>query len=172
MKNTSLALKLLLSLVFTGSVIGCYTNAQIPADYKGKPFADSLNRKGPQVIPGIVELAFYDLGGEGIAYHDSDKINNGSGKLNYDQNCPVSGGLKPGNYICHFRENESVDLSYTKDLADFNHANLYEPPVLQLYLGWEAKGEWTNQHEINHDIYDLTLIKFPDTVLHIKFIEI
>jgi len=90
MKNTSLALKLLLSLVFTGSVIGCYTNAQIPADYKGKPFADSLNRKGPQVIPGIVELAFYDLGGEGIAYHDSDKINNGSDKLNYDQDCPVS----------------------------------------------------------------------------------
>lgn len=119
-------------------------HSQIPADYKGKPFIDSLHQKGPQVIPGTVELALYDLGGEGVAYHDTDKTNNGSGKLNYEQNCPASGGMRPSNYICHFRENESVDISYTKDIVDFSHPNLYEPPVNQLYLGWQADGEWTN----------------------------
>jgi hypothetical protein len=117
---------------------------QIPADYKGTPFIDSLHQKGPQVIPGTVELALYDMGGEGVAFHDTDKINNGSGKLNYEQNCPASGGKRPSNYICHFRENEAVDISYTKDIVDFSHPNLYEPPVNQLYLGWQADGEWTN----------------------------
>lgn len=118
--------------------------AQLPVDYKGKPFADSLYKKGPQVIPGKVELAYYDLGGEGVAYHDTDKINNGSGKLNYEQNCPASGKKTPSKYICHFRESEGVDISYTKDIVDFSHPNLYEPPADQLYLGWQADGEWTN----------------------------
>jgi hypothetical protein len=125
--------------LFTGIAV-----SQIPAGYKGKPFADKFHTKGPQVIPGIVELSLYDLGGEGIAYHDTDTINNGSGKLNYEQKCPSSGGKTPGDYICHFRENESVDISYTKDIVDFSHPNAYEPPVDQLYLGWQADGEWTN----------------------------
>jgi len=119
-------------------------SAQIPADYKGKPYTDQYHKKGPQVIPGVVELSLYDLGGEGVAYHDTDSINNGSGKLNYEQKCPPSGGKAPGDYICHFREKECVDISYTKDIVDFSHPNLYEPPVDQLYLGWQADGEWTN----------------------------
>jgi hypothetical protein len=35
-----------------------------------------------QQIPGKIQCEFYDQGGEGIAYHDTDSINNGSGKLN------------------------------------------------------------------------------------------
>ncbi|HVN57668.1 MAG TPA: hypothetical protein VMT63_05180 [Bacteroidales bacterium] len=118
--------------------------AQVPAGYKGKPFEDEFHRKGKQVIPGKLELALYDMGGEGVAYHDSDLVNNGSGKLNYEQKCPASGNAAPSPYICHFRENEDVDISYTKDIVDFSHPNLYEPPAGQLYLGWQAKGEWTN----------------------------
>ena len=134
----------LVSAIIICSCFCIFAQAQIPSDYKGKPYSDSLYRKGAQVIPGIVELGYYDLGGEGIAYHDVDKINNAGGKLNYEQNCPSSGGLPTPNYICHFRENEGVDVSYTKDLADFNHTNLYEPPVRQYYIGWEADNEWTN----------------------------
>src|ERR1039458_4900191 len=37
---------------------------------------------GPQKIPGKVLCAYYDLGGEGVAYHDSDPKNHGSGELN------------------------------------------------------------------------------------------
>ena len=44
------------------------TQAQIPTQYRGTPFFDdSLGFKGPHVIPGRVELAYYDFGGEGIA---------------------------------------------------------------------------------------------------------
>jgi len=43
-------------------------------NYTGKAWHDSI-----QVIPGKVECEKYDVGGEGIAYHDADSVNNGSG---------------------------------------------------------------------------------------------
>jgi hypothetical protein len=136
-KNTLLQTGILLLL----QVIFCKTFAQLPKDYKGKPFRDSVYTQGPQAVPGRVELAYYDLGGEGIAYHDTDSINNGSGKLNHDPN-----HLRPGVplYLEHFRENEGVDISFTKDFADFNHPNKVDPKVNQLYIGWQADGEWVN----------------------------
>ena len=112
----------------------------IPAGYKGKPFKDSLYKKGPQWLPGRVELAYYDLGGEGVAYHDTTPENEGS-KLNHTE-----GHWRPGipAYIAFFREKEGVDISYTKDWADFNHPNKVDPAVNQLYIGWQEDGEWTN----------------------------
>ena len=114
--------------------------AQIPPDYKGKPFRDSVYARGAQMIPGRVELALYDLGGEGVAYHDVTAENEGA-KLNHTQ-----GHWRPGvpEYIAFFRENEAVDISYTKDWADFNHPNKVDPAVNQLYIGWESDSEWTN----------------------------
>ena len=112
-----------------------------PADYKGTPFKDPEHKSGPQVIPGRLQCALYDLGGEGVAYHDTDAINHGSGELNHrPEHC------EPGvpASICYFRENEGADISYTKNLADFNHPNFFVPLKMQLYLGWEADGEWTN----------------------------
>ena len=116
-------------------------SAQVPAGYKGKPFQDKYHKNGPQTVPGRVELALYDRGGEGIAYHDSDAKNNGSGVLNRE---PMH--ERPGvpDYILHFREKEGVDISFTKDFADFNHPNKVDPAVNQLYIGWEEDGEWTN----------------------------
>src|ERR1700721_3369966 len=103
----------LLLLVLT--VVG---NAQVPEGYKGKPFQDATHNDGPQVIPGRLQTSLYDLGGEGVAYHDTDAINHGSGELNYTKgHCEE--GVPPT--ICHFRENEGVDLSYVKKLADLNH---------------------------------------------------
>ncbi len=67
-------------------LITCLINiglAQIPKDYKGKPFKDKYYKLGAQAIPGRVELAYYDLGGEGIAYHDNSPENEGS-KLNHE----------------------------------------------------------------------------------------
>jgi len=115
--------------------------AQVPSDYKGRPFRDKVYTRGAQMIPGRVELAYYDLGGEGVAYHDSDAKNNGSGVLNRE---PLH--QRPGipEYILHFREKEGVDISFTKDFADFNHPNKVDPAVNQLYIGWQEDGEWTN----------------------------
>jgi hypothetical protein len=68
-------------------------------------------------------------------------LNEGSGVLNHSK-----GHWRPGilRRTAFFRENESVDISYTKDWADFNHPNKVDPPVNQLYIGWQSDGEWTN----------------------------
>jgi hypothetical protein len=123
-------------LILANSIV----SAQLPASYKGKPFKDKYYKAGAQVIPGRIELAYYDLGGEGIAYHDVTSVNEGSA-LNH-----TNGHARPGvsEYICFFRENEGVDISYTKDWADFNHPNKVDPKVNQLYIGWEEDGEWIN----------------------------
>ena len=43
------------------------------------------------------------------------------------------------------RKDESVDVSYTKDFADFNHTNNYYTPAMnQLYVGWTENNEWLN----------------------------
>ena len=108
------------------------------SQYKGVPYHDSRYQGGAQAIPGTVHCAYYDLGGEGVAYHDSDAKNNGSGALN-----PAN-----GTYLNEFRMNEGVDTSYTK----FNHDpqiddNPYDkvrPPANLLYVGWTEPGEWFN----------------------------
>jgi len=104
--------------------------------YKGTPYRDSRYTRGAQTIPGRVEFAYYDFGGEGIAYHDSDAKNNGSGGLN-----PAD-----GTYLNEFRMKEGVDTSYTKfhDQIDNNPYNLVNPPENQMYVGWTEPGEWFN----------------------------
>jgi len=87
-----------------------------------------------QQIPGRVECEYYNTGGEGIAYHDSDSTNNGSGKLN-----PAN-----GTFLNEFRMHEGVDISYTKahDHIDDNLFNVVAPKMDQLYVGWTVPGEW------------------------------
>jgi len=108
------------------------------AQYKGTPYHDARYTGGAQAIPGKVMCAYYDLGGEGVAYHDSDAKNNGSGALN-----PAN-----GSYLNEFRINEGVDTSYTKfgldPKIDDNPFDKVVPPANLLYVGWTAPGEWFN----------------------------
>ena len=115
--------------------------AAMPADYTGKPFQDASHTNGAQIIPGRIECACYDLGGEGVAYHDTDAVNHGSGELNLKAQHQRPHATA---YIWSFRANEGVDISYTKDFADFNHTNYFTPTTNQLYVGWTADGEWCN----------------------------
>jgi len=103
-------------------------------NYKGKPYADSNVSTGAQKIPGKIQCEYYDLGGEGVAYHDTDSTNSGSGGLN-----------KGEGYLNTFRINEAVDISYTKfhDNIDNSPYNFVEPFPDQLYVGWTEPGEWT-----------------------------
>jgi hypothetical protein len=137
-KSRLLRSRLILSVLFA-----CLTATAIFAhvpnyqdNYKGTPFQDSRYRSGPQKIPGRVECAYFDLGGEGVAYHDTDAKNNGSGGLN-----PAD-----GTYLNQFRMDEGVDISYTKfhDQIDNNPYDLVQPPENQLYVGWTEPGEWFN----------------------------
>ena len=103
-------------------------------NYKGTPYHDDRYQGGAQKIPGRVNCAYYDLGGEGVAYHDTDAKNNGSGALN-----PAN-----GTYLNQFRMDEGVDTSYTKfhDEIDNNPYDVVQPPENMLYVGWTEPGEW------------------------------
>ncbi len=113
-------------------------NRDFLSSYKGTPFHDSKYSGGAQKVPGAVMCAYYDLGGEGVAYHDMDAKNNGSGALN-----PAN-----GTYLNEFRMNEGVDTSYTKfgldPKIDDNPYDKVTPPAGLLYVGWTEPGEWFN----------------------------
>jgi len=115
---------------------GAFASDGAPPGYSGIPFHDSAYKGGPQGIPGRVQCAYFDLGGEGVAYHTSDTRNHGSGELN-----PAN-----GSYLNEFRMNEAIGTSYTKfhDAIDRNPFNLVQPPEGQLYVGWTTPGEWIN----------------------------
>jgi hypothetical protein len=127
-----------LALAALGGLCFCGCTSTGLRNDRGKPFQDTVYHGGPQKIPGRVQCAYYDLGGEGVAYHDSDAVNNGSGKLN-----PAD-----GTYLNEFRMKEGVDTSYTKfhseTAIDNNPYDLVQPPEDQLYVGWTMPGEWFN----------------------------
>jgi hypothetical protein len=108
------------------------------SSYQGTPYEDGRYHGGAQKIPGKVYCAYYDRGGEGVAYHDSDAKNNGSGALN-----PAN-----GSYLNEFRMSEGVDTSYTKfkqdPQIDDNPYEKVQPPANLLYVGWTEPGEWFN----------------------------
>jgi len=109
--------------------VAIYSCATLPQSHTaGQPWMSKV-----QQIPGIVECELYNQGGEGIAYHDADSINNGSGKLN-----PAN-----GNFLNEFRMKEGVDISYTKSNdIDNSPYNKVAPVMNQLYVGWTEPGEW------------------------------
>jgi len=119
--------------------------------YKGSAYRDTRYQGGAQRIPGRVLCAYYDAGGEGVAYHDTDPRNHGSGELN-----PAD-----GTYLNEFRIHEGVDTSYTKfdrtpDRIDDNPFDKIVPPRDLLYVGWTEPGEWFNitVYEAQAGIYD------------------
>ncbi|MGB5205764.1 MAG: carbohydrate-binding protein [Eudoraea sp.] len=106
----------------------------LPKEELNSAYSDDKYKQSIQTIPGKLHCEYYDLGGEGIAYHDTDSVNNGSGKLN-----------KGNDYLSAFRKGEAVDISYTKfhNNADNSKFNLVQPQNGQLYIGWTEPGEWT-----------------------------
>src|SRR5260370_13145668 len=107
--------------------------------YKGVAYHDRRHNGSPQKMPGRVLCAYYDQGGEGVAYHDTDAKNHGSGELN-----PAD-----GTYLNEFRMREGVDTSNTKfdrkpTVIDDNPFDRVVPPRDMLYVGWTEPGEWFN----------------------------
>jgi hypothetical protein len=127
-------------VLITLPVVGarCASRQDFLALYKGTPYGDSRYHGGAQKLPGKVYCAYYDRGGEGVAYHDSDAKNNGSGALN-----PAD-----GSYLNEFRISEGVDISYTKmernPPIDNTQFDKVQPPANMFYVGWTEPGEWFN----------------------------
>jgi hypothetical protein len=131
--------KAISTLFIAAATITVFGQSNFPRDYKGTPYTDSHHKAAFQVIPGKVECALYDKGGEGVAYHDTDAVNHGSGELN-----PAD-----GSYLHEFRMKEGVDISYAKlrntpDAIDDSPWTIVMPPANQLYVGWTEPGEWFN----------------------------
>jgi hypothetical protein len=97
--------------------------------FVGKAFPQSLEPlQGPYLgyaiaIPGIVEAPDYDEGGEGIAYHDVDKGNNGGQYRNEDvdiETCAegdVTGGSPAGRFSVGWT-NGTEWMRYTVQIAE------------------------------------------------------
>lgn len=140
MKPGPLRTTLIYSAVFLGfiAVAAASYKMDFLIRYQGTPFQDIHSQVGAQVIPGKVQCAYYDAGGEGVAYHDTDAANHGSGELN-----PAN-----GTYLNEFRKNEGVNISYTKfglnPQIDDNPYEQVTPPPNLLYVGWTEPGEWFN----------------------------
>jgi len=127
----------MMTALFTITAAGT-SNPDFLSHYKGTPYEDARYQGGAQKIPGVVHCAYYDRGGEGVAYHDADAKNHGSGELN-----PAN-----GTYLNEFRMGEGVDTSYTKfkldPQIDDNPFERVQPPANLLYVGWTEPGEWFN----------------------------
>ncbi len=129
--NTRRAIRLLslsgISVCLT-TIAGCIITG--PQASAGTPYLKE--NPAMQVIPGIIQCEYYDLGGEGVAYHDID-ANQGSGGLN-----------KGEGYLNRFRIDEGVDISYTKfhDSIDNSAYNMVPPEEGKLYVGWTEPGEY------------------------------
>ena len=135
LKNSVHFLALLIIFPGIGFLTCCQSGKSINT-YKGTPFSDSVYKSGAQTIPGKLQCEYYDSGGEGVAFHDTDTINSGSGTLNPPD----------GSYLHEFRINEAVDISFTKfrdPAIDNSPYNFVEPEKDQFYVGWTAPGEWT-----------------------------
>jgi hypothetical protein len=118
-----------------GIMNGCQLNEK-EKSFAGTVYRDSIYTAGAQIIPGKLQCEYYDFGGEGISFHDTDSVNSGSGRLN-----PAD-----GSYLHEFRMNEAVDISYTKfqdPPIDNTPFNFVETQREQLYVGWTKPGEWT-----------------------------
>jgi hypothetical protein len=128
-----------LSLIAASMLAANAFSQSFLSQYKGLPYRDGHYQDGPQKIPGRVFCAYSDLGGEGLAYHDTDPQNHGSGELN-----PAD-----GTYLNEFRIHEGVDTSYTKFERkpvpiDDNSFDKIVPPRDMPYVGWTEPGEWFN----------------------------
>ena len=121
--------------VAAASIMGCTESATrgaadsgkvagIPADYKGKPWKGEM-----QTAPGKIMAAFYDVGGNGVAYDNKDTKNHGSGALNQ--------GPEEKN---NFRKDEGISISYTKAAFDkWQDGKIL--PVDLYYVGWTSPDE-------------------------------
>lgn len=97
----------------------------IPAGYTGMPWQGAA-----QKIPGKIEFELYDVGVEGVAFHDTTPINDGNGAFN----------LNIDTEIAKFRRDEPVDISFTKTCCDRDDG--VQSELDKSYVGWTATGEW------------------------------
>jgi hypothetical protein len=135
---------ILFFLIITFYVSSTNLFAQIPNDYKGKPFHNDSVKIFPVHIPGKLQCEYYDIGGEGIAYGGTKaKVNGINVGADFNKAMDCNEGGTP--YLCRFRDSEAVAISYTKPCCDVDpDKNTYPQILKQIYTGWTPPGQWLN----------------------------
>ncbi len=88
-------------------------------EYTGTPYSGA-----PITIPGRIECEDYDLGGEGVAYHDNEEENL---------------GVEASNSI--WRTTEGPDTDFIRETSKGLETSLR---LGEYYIGWCFPGEWLN----------------------------
>lgn len=134
--------------------------AQIPAEYKGKPFHDDSVKTYPIHIPGKLQCEYFDYGGEGVAYGGTKaKVNGRNVGADFNAAMGCNEGGTP--YLCSFRDTEAVAISYTKPCCDIDTAkNTFPQKLQQLYTGWTSPGQWLNYtvHVDTPGVYTINIL--------------
>jgi len=147
-----------------------YINSQLP-------YPDPAT---PHAIPGTIEAVHYDYGGEGIAYHDSDAINEGSGSRQDEgvDTEPNDGGenigwIKPGEWVEYTVSVDTTDL-YNLEIRTASQSTGGE---MIIYFNGTNRtgtitvpvtGSWTNFTSI--DLSNIILFD-TDTLMRIQFVS-
>lgn len=136
------------------------------------------NPDQPHVIPGTIESTHYDIGGEGISYHDFEPENKGNGSRQ-DEGVDTEpndgseniGWIEPGEWVEY-----TVDVAETGFYAlELRVASLYGGGELDLLFNGENKtgsitvpntGSWTSFVSLDVDPF---LLYDTDTLMRIEF---
>ncbi len=123
----------------------------------------------PIPIPGTLEVEDYDLGGEGIAYHDNDVANQGGG-YRLEEGVDIGGGPE-GGYVLGYVGNgewleftvnvtQSGTYSLTAGVASADAASRFDltfPGGARTSFSTPLTGDWNAYQEINAEgTIDLT----------------
>ena len=127
MKKKSILYCFIITSLLSVLSLSC-TSSQAKSDflknYKGTPYSGLSSPEG-QVIPGKVMIAYFDEGGEGISWHDTDK--------------GCMGGL---------RSTTDVDSKTTNADDEDKPTPLYNSTTTvemgMPYIAWTESGEWVN----------------------------
>jgi hypothetical protein len=131
--------------------LSAFARADIPVGYKGMPFDPAVaggpklppgTKGGPYAIPGRLDFVNYDLGGDGVGYHQSEHATRGgagyridmmpTATLSLTSDCIENGGGPPCQNVWYDTSPTLDGTAYpTPTTADFN-------------IGAVHAGDWFN----------------------------
>jgi len=133
--------------------------------YSGQPFA----------VPGMFEAEDYDLGGEGVAYHDSDATNNGNANYRTMEGVDIENGstgktvsyIEQGEWIKYTVEVAKAGLYSMKNLVSSTSGGSFSIEMNDIDVSGQVSvpstgsyntyNEITNNVALSRGVYEMTL---------------
>jgi|WetSurMetagenome_2_1015567.scaffolds.fasta_scaffold00060_32 hypothetical protein len=136
-----------LPLLFIAVFFISLSNATIPAGYTGTPFSFDTLQGRPQQIPGVIKGVFFDNGGEGVAFHESNS------------NTQNQGGSMRKNAA-----GQQIQADFPVDMQNFLICRDHEESGDQSdtgswFLGWTFTSEW-QKHTVHVNTAGIYYVTF------------